>query len=190
MSEIEETIQGVVEKTASFTEDKLSSWIAVLVALAATFMAVCNIKDGNIVQGMAQDQAKSVSKWSQYQSKSTKQNLAETTLALAQLQKAPEATLAHYRSEAMRYEREKSEIQVEAQGLEAEYDRLNIHDDQFDMSEACLSVSLALFGITALTKKRWLLFFAMGLATIGIFLGLGGFLGWSFHPAWLARLLG
>ena len=192
MSAIEETIQEIIETPPAVPghDDRLGSWIAICVALSATFMAVCNIKDGNIVQAMGQAQAHSVSKWSQYQSKSTKQNLAETTLALAQLQKAPESLQAHYKAEIARYEKEKGEIQAEAKGLEAEYDRLNVHDDQFDMSEACLSVALALFGITALTKKRWLLVFACCLAGLGVLLGLGGFLGWAFHPDWLARLLG
>lgn len=190
MSEIEEKIQEVVDTAQTAREDRMGSWIAILVALTATFMAVCNIKDGNIVQAMGQAQANAVSKWSQYQSKSTKQNLAETTLALATLQKAPESVLARYRSESARYEKEKGEIQAEANGLKEEYDRLNVHDDQFDMSEACLSVALAIMGITALTKKRWLFWFAVVLVAMGIFLGLGGFLGWSFHPDWLARILG
>ena len=109
---------------------------------------------------------------------------------MAQLQKAPEAMLSHYKDEITRYEKEKGEIQAEAKGMEAEYERLNVHDDQFDMSEACLSVALALFGVTALTKKSWLLIFACGVTGIGVLLGLGGFLGWSFHPDWLAKLLG
>ncbi len=73
---------------------------------------------------------------------------------------------AHYKDEIARYEKEKGEIQTEAKSLESEYEQLNVHDDQFDMSEACLSVGL------------------------GVFLGLGGFLGWSFHPDWLAKFLG
>lgn len=192
MSEIEETIQEVIETapTPSGKEDRLNSVIAIFVALSATFMALCNIKDGNICQAMAQAQAHSVSKYSQYQSKSTKQNLAETTFALVQLQKAPEAARTHYKDEVARYEKEKGEILAEAKGFDAEYEQLNVHDDQFDMSEACLSVGLALFGITALTRKHWLLIFALCLAGLGVFLGLGGFLGWSFHPDWLAKLLG
>jgi len=192
MSEIEEKIQEVLESPspASNKEDHLNSAIAVFVALSATFMAICNIKDGNICQSMAQAQAHSVSKWSQYQSKSTKQNLAETTLALAQIQNAPISTVSHFKDEVVRYEKEKSEIQGEAKALEEEYNQLNIHDDQFDMSEACLSVALALFGITALTKKRWLLIFACSMVVAGVLLGLGGFLGWSFHPDWLAKILG
>lgn len=192
MSDIQDTIQEVIETAPAppGKEDHLNSAIAIFVALSATFMALCNIKDGNICQAMAQAQAHSVSKYSQYQSKSTKQNLAETTLAMAQIQKAPESILSHYKSEVERYEKEKGEILAEAKGFDSEYERLNLHDDQFDMSEACLSVGLALFGITALTRKRWLLIFACCLAVAGVFLGLGGFLGWSFHPDWLAKLLG
>ncbi len=196
MSELEDTVAEVVEKHPS---SRFDSAIALLVAIAATFMAVCNIKDGNIVQAMAQAQSRSVSKWSQYQSKSTKQNLAESTVAslevvaiTAPVTARPEIQkrLAFEKGEVARYEKEKSEIKDEAEGLEKEYDRLNIHDDQFDMAEASLSVALALFGVSALTRKRELFIFALVLAAIGVSLGLSGFLGWAFHPEWLAKLLG
>ena len=59
MSDIQETIQEVIEAAPASTdkegkEDRLNSWIAILVALSATFMALCNIKDGNICQAMAE----------------------------------------------------------------------------------------------------------------------------------------
>ncbi|HEY4595532.1 MAG TPA: DUF4337 family protein, partial [Thermoanaerobaculia bacterium] len=77
MSEIEETISEAVEN-AEKSHDALNNLIAVLVALLATFMALCNIKDGNIVQAMSQDQAKAVDQWSYYQAKGMKENLAES----------------------------------------------------------------------------------------------------------------
>jgi hypothetical protein len=40
--------------------DRFNSIIAVLVSIAATFMALGNVKDGNIVQGMSQAQANAV----------------------------------------------------------------------------------------------------------------------------------
>jgi len=88
-----------------------------------------------------------------------------------------------------KYGKEKEEVRKEALSQKAEYDSLNNHDDQFDMAEACLSISIALAGVTALTQKRWLLAMATGLATVGVILGLAGFLGWSFHPDWLAKIL-
>ena len=42
-------------------------------------MALCNVKDGNIVQAMAEAQASSVDAWSYYQAKGTKENLATAT---------------------------------------------------------------------------------------------------------------
>ena len=47
MSEIADTINDAVEHAS---ESRLNSIIAALVAIAATFMALCNVKDGNIVQ--------------------------------------------------------------------------------------------------------------------------------------------
>ena len=89
-----------------------------------------------------------------------------------------------------RYNREAPDLAAQARGFTDEYDALNVHDDQFDMAEALLSVAIALFGITALTRKAWLLVLALGFAACGTALGLGGFLGWNLHPDWLASLLG
>src|SRR5690242_19770394 len=77
MGELAETINEAVERGEG---DRLNSLIAVLVAATATFMALCNVKDGNIVQAMEQDQANAVDAWSLYQAKGTKLNLAEATL--------------------------------------------------------------------------------------------------------------
>ena len=52
-----------------------------------------------------------------------------------------------------------------------------------------MSVAIALAGVTALTRKRWLLGLALLFAGFGGVLGVAGFLGWSLHPDALARLL-
>lgn len=63
-------------------------------------------------------------------------------------------------------------------------------DDQLDIAEACLTVGIALFGITALTQKRWVLGLALGFAWFGVLVGLAGFVGWDVRPEWIAKLLG
>ena len=199
MSEISETIAEAVEQ-AEASRDTLNNWIAILVAVFATFMALCNIKDGNIVQAMSQDQSKAVDQWSYYQAKGMKQNLAESVLAQLQIRKAepglaPQTTalldkeVAVYTASAQKYAREKEEIKIAAEGAEKDYDRLNVHDDQFDMSEALLSIAIALLGVSALTRSRWLVGFAVLVAGFGIVLGLAGFLGWSIHPDTFAKFL-
>jgi len=101
-----------------------------------------------------------------------------------------ERKIAEYEGNARRYAAEKEDIKQQAKAFEQEYDRLNVHDDQFDMAEASMSVAIALFGVTALTRKRWLLGVASVLASFGALLGLAGFFGWRFRPDFLARLLG
>jgi hypothetical protein len=98
--------------------------------------------------------------------------------------------IAEYAALENKYETEKEDIKRQAEGFQKQYDALNVHDDQFDMAEALLSVAIALFGVTALTRKRWLLGVAIVFATFGTILGLAGFLGWNLHPDWLARVLG
>ncbi|MBS1587027.1 MAG: DUF4337 family protein [Bacteroidetes bacterium] len=89
-----------------------------------------------------------------------------------------------------RYEIEKADIKKQAEGYEKEYNDINVFDDQFDETEAFLSIAIALFGITALTKKRWLLFFAGGLSILGMVLGFTAFLKISLHSDFISRILG
>ena len=196
MADISDTINEAVEHAS---DSRLNSIIAALVAIAATFMALCNVKDGNIVQAMAQAQANAVDQWSYYQAKGMKQNLAEATLDQLQLQRtmltdpkfAPmlDAKIAVYQKQVKKYEKEKIDIKANAEGLGKEYDRLNLHDDQFDMSDACLSVAIALFGVTALTRKRWLLALACLFMFFGVLFGLAGFFAWKLHPDFFAKFL-
>jgi len=196
MSEVEDAVSEVIEQGR---DSRLNAAVAILVALTATFMALCNVKDGNIGQGMAQAQAKTVDTWSYYQAKSTKQNLAEATvdqLKAMMLIATPEArptiqkSIDDFAARVVRYEKEKNEIKAQAEQYQKAYDELNFRDDQFDMSDAALSVSIALFGITALTRKRWLLGIAIAFMIYGVFFGVAGFAGWNVHPdrimSWLS----
>jgi hypothetical protein len=199
MSEIDETIAEAVEK-AQESHDALNNLIAVLVALLATFMALCNIKDGNIVQAMSQDQAKAVDQWSYYQAKGMKENLAESVRDQLQLRKeqpglSPQESalldqqIKKYEGVVAKYVKEKEDIKKTAEGAEKDYDRLNVHDDQFDMSEASISIAIALLGVSALTKKKWLVAVAVLFAGFGVVMGLAGFFGWGLHPDAFAKFL-
>ena len=37
-----------------------------------------------------------------------------------------------------------------------QYDELNFHDHQFDLSDAFLSIAIAMLAVTSLVQKRWL----------------------------------
>jgi hypothetical protein len=183
------------------TNGRINTIVAISVAVTATFTALCNVKDGNIVQAMAQEQAEAVDAWAYYQSKSTKENIAQSALDQLELERdlAPNASaearaliekkLVEYAARVKHYETDKAAIQKTAEGHRAQYDHLNFHDDQFDMAEALMSIAIALFGVTALTQKRALLVTAGVFAALGATLGLAGFLGLNLHPDFLAALL-
>src|SRR5215467_12068155 len=103
MSEIAETLQDPIEQGS---KNKLNSAVAVMVAISATFMAICNVKDGNIVQAMSQAQAHSIDSWSYFQAKSTKQSIAENTLEMIKLQKTGgDSVVKKYEEQIARYEK-------------------------------------------------------------------------------------
>lgn len=189
MSDIAENIQETIEQTG---HNKINSRVALFVAITATFMALCNVKDGNIVQAMSQAQAHSIDSWSYFQAKSTKQSIAENTLELLKLQNLPgnADVIKKYEEQIARYDKEKAEIKSQAEGFQKEYDDTNLFDDQFDMTEALLTISIAMLGITSLTQKRWLLYFSCVVSIIGIILGLTAFLKISLHSDLISRILG
>ena len=189
MADIIETVQEEIENAG---KNKLNSQVAIFVSIIATFMALCNVKDGNIVQAMSQAQTRTVDSWSYFQAKSTKQALAENTLLLLKNQKntQSDSLLRKIEHQINGYEKEKAIIKSQAEGYQKEYDDINLFDDQFDMTDALLTVAIAMFGITSLTQKRWLLYFACCVSLIGIILGLTAFAKISLHADWVSKILG
>ena len=189
MSDISETIQQPVDDAG---KSKINSRVALFVAITATFMALCNVKDGNIVQAMSQAQAHSIDSWSYFQAKSTKQSIAENAQQVLKVQDSVKnaGIIKNYDVQIARYEKEKAEIKKQAEGFQKEYDDINLFDDQFDMTEALLTISIAMLGITSLTQKKWLLYFSSVVAWIGIILGLAAFLHISLHSDLVSKILG
>src|SRR3954470_15070683 len=162
----EEFSERIKEAVEHGHESSLSNTVALLVALAATFVALVSVKDRNITLRMDQAQAKAIDTWNYYQAKSMKQNLSEATLdqLMAVRVSTPAAAaadiekrIANYQKQVARYDHEKGEVKEEAEGYEKKYEDLNARHDLFDLCDAAISVSIALLGVTALTRKRWLL---------------------------------
>src|SRR3954464_884728 len=59
--------------------DRLNTYVAITVALLATFAGICKVKDDNIVQAMQQAQADKLDHWSYYQARNLRQEVAEAT---------------------------------------------------------------------------------------------------------------
>jgi len=178
------------------TDRTLNRMVAITVVILSVFMGISKVKDDNIVQAMQQAKADAVDHWSEYQAVRTKLHVAETARAEIGLiaqgagmasQAAP--ILARLDADIVKYQAKAPAVQGEAKADEAKYDALNVHDDQFDMSDALLAIALSLAAVAALTDLRWLLYTAWVPAAFGLLMGIAGFLGWSIHPDAIANLL-
>ena len=176
----------------------LSMRVAVVVAILATFMGICKVKDDNINQAMQQTQANKVDHWSFYQARNIREEVANATIVQLKLAKGgrPASEQASYDEAIATYiklaadqKHKKDELKAQAEQDDKTYDDLNFKDDQFDLSDAMLAIAIALFAITALTKQRWLFWLSMLPTGFGVFMGLSGLLGWHFHPTTLVALL-
>jgi hypothetical protein len=177
---------------------RLNAMVAITVAVLATFMGICKIKDDNIVQAMQQAQADKLDHWNFYQARNIRQEVATATVTQLQLARlgrtGPEAVaydeaIARYEKIATDQAGKKDELKKLAEQDQKTYDGLNFHDDQFDLSDAALALAIALLAVTALTHQRWLYWLTLVPTAFGVFMGLSGLLGWTFHPDALVRLL-
>ena len=177
---------------------RLSTWVAVTVALLATFLGVCKVKDDNIVQAMQLAQADKLDHWNFYQARNIREEVA--TAAATQLRlaaaSAPPAQQEGYRVAIVSYERliadqaqKKEDLRRQAEQDQKTYDAMNYRDDQFDLSDTMIALAISLLALTALTHKRWLYWLAMLPTGGGVVMGLAGLLGWHLHPDALSRLL-
>src|SRR6266850_8470381 len=105
-----ESASGAAEQTSASLDRakaRLSSWVAITVALLATFLGICNVKDGNIVQAMQQAQADKLDHWNFYQARNIREEIAKATvteLALAAAT-APPALQDKYREALATYQK-------------------------------------------------------------------------------------
>jgi len=184
--------------SAAAARARLNSMVAISVALLATFMAICKVKDDNIVQAMQQAQADKIDNYSWYQARNIREEIANATLTQLKLAQASAPPQLHdmydeqiktYQALAQDQDEKKKVQQADADKADQSYNELNFHDDQFDLSDAMLALAISLLAVTALTQKRWLFMIAMVPTVFGVLMGVAGLLGWHIHPNFLTRLL-
>jgi hypothetical protein len=183
---------------ASKARSQLNTLVAITVALLATFMGICKVKDDNIVQAMQQAQADKIDNYSWYQARNIREEVARATVAQLTLQaaSASSSSQAAYQEQIKAYgalaeeqaEKKKAQ-QAAADQADKTYNELNFHDDQFDLSDAMLALAISLLAMTALTQKRWLFALALVPTLFGVIMGLAGLLNWHIYPDALSRLL-
>jgi uncharacterized protein DUF4337 len=184
--------------TAAASRARLNTWVAISVALLATFMGICKVKDDNIVQAMQQAQADKIDNYSWYQARNIREEVANAAVAQLKLAERSAPPQVHnlydeqiksYQALAQDQDEKKKVQQADADKADQTYNELNFHDDQFDLSDAMLALAISLLAVTALTQKRWLFMIAMVPTFFGVLMGVAGLLSWHIHPNFLTKLL-
>src|ERR1700741_1280289 len=97
---------------------RLNTMVALSVALLATFMGICKVKDDNIVQAMQQAQADRIDHWSFYQARNIRQEIAQATatqLSLTTASVARDSAIARYKALAAEQATKKDSLRVQAE---------------------------------------------------------------------------
>ncbi|MBI2306151.1 MAG: DUF4337 domain-containing protein [Rhodocyclales bacterium] len=174
-----------VEHVSHHGGDTFTSRVAVLTAVLSTVGAIFGYLGGHaqnaalLYKNEAAIQKTSASnQWNYYQAKSNKQNLAELSVTLT----AGEAQ-EKFRQAVERYRKEKDEIKVDAEKLEAAAKaadqkseaEMHVHE-RWALATTLLQIAIALSAITLLTRKRWLLGAVVAASGLGIAVGAMGYL--------------
>lgn len=144
---------------------RMTNQIALFTAIIATVGALFGYMGGatQANAGLYKNNAaikktEASNQWNYFQSKSTKQSLAELARDLA-----PQDKQATYQAKVDRYEKEKNEIKVVADGLEAEAREWDQKSDEqmhqhhrWAQATTALQVSIALAAVALLTRRKWL----------------------------------
>src|SRR5438874_13831213 len=80
--------ESVAVAEAHKSRARLNTLVAISVALLATFMGICKVKDDNIVQAMQQAQADKIDNYSWYQARNIREEVANGTVAQLKAQQA------------------------------------------------------------------------------------------------------
>jgi hypothetical protein len=194
-----DTLEQMEEgKTADRASMRLNMLVAITVAILATFMGICKVKDDNIVQSMQQAQANKLDHWAFYQARNIREEVAKSTLVQLRLaavarpaaeQQGYQQAISQYEKLAADQEKKKDELKAQADQDQKDYDAANFRDDQFDLSDALIAIAISLLAVTALTHQRWLYWLALIPTGFGVLMGLAGLIGWNVHPDALIRLL-
>jgi len=163
--------------------------VALTTALYAVVLAIASLGGTNAMKHMLMAQQQASDQWSFYQAKVIREHQyriqklrLEADLAERGHTMKPEARhkfeelQAKLADEEKRYNTEKKEIEQEAKKLEQERDLYRTKDPYFDYAEVLLQIAIVMASIAILAASRPLFFFSLGLAGLGAFLTLDGFM--------------
>jgi len=165
---------GMINQIAMFT-----AIIATVGAIFSYMGGATQANAGLYKNNAAIKKTEASNQWNYFQSKSTKQSLAELARDLA----PKEDEKSKYQGKVDRYEKEKGEIKLIAEKLEAEASAWDHQSDEqmhqhhrWAQATTALQVAIALAAIALMTKKKWLEYGMFAVGGLGTAIGVAAIL--------------
>lgn len=153
-------------------KDPFEKTIALTIAIIAVILSFVENQGDNAKTDAIVKTGEMSNQWAYYQSKSLKENLAETSATLLGnlTPTAPDAAKAkaeELRAEVVRYEGEKKVIRADAEELQNQVKAALAIDDRCDMASLFLQISVVLCSVAILVRWR-------AIFIVGVLAGLAG----------------
>jgi hypothetical protein len=176
--ELEHAQQGGHGDHGSGMTNQIALFTAIIATVGAIFAYMGGATQANAglyKNNAALKKTEASNQWNYFQAKSTKQSLAEVSRDLT----PKEADKTKYQAKIARYEKEKGEIKVVAEKLEAEAtewdkksdEQIHLHH-RWAQATTVLQVAIALAAIALLTRKKWLEYAMFAGGAIGMGVGI------------------
>jgi malonyl CoA-acyl carrier protein transacylase len=171
--EVEHAVQHIAKSSSTGLIAVVTAILATVGALFSYMGGATQANAGLFKNNAAIKKTEASNQWNYYQAKSSKQNLAELAIVLA-----PEDKRAGYKDEVERYKKEKAEIKIAAEKLEAEStqwdqqseSQMHLHH-RWAQATTALQIAIALAAMALLTGRKWLEYGMYGVAALGLSLG-------------------
>jgi Na+/glutamate symporter len=175
--ELEHAAQGGHDSHGGGMINQIAMFTAIVATVGAIFSYMGGATQANAglyKNNAAIKKTEASNQWNYFQSKSTKQSLAEVSRDLT----TRESEKEKYQAKIDRYEKEKNEIKAVAEKLEADATQWDKQSDEqmhqhhrWAQSTTVLQVAIALAAIALLTRKKWLEYAMFGVAGVGAVVG-------------------
>jgi glutathione S-transferase len=174
-----------VEHAAEHGGGGMTGRIAVLTAVLATIGAICSYMGGatQADAALAKNDAairktEASDQWNFYQAKNARQAIAEVALDLvpAERRDAYAKNIEKYKADKEPIMAKAKELEDQAKAFDEQSERLMHEHHRWAEATTVLQVSIALAAIALLTRRRWLEWGTLGVAGLGIAIGIAALL--------------
>jgi hypothetical protein len=165
-------------------KEKWTQWAALTTTILAVCAAISAARGGSMSTRTMVTTTKEVNSWAHFQAKSITQHVTGSQLELLtaqQMDASPERRawldqkITACRDDLARYDKEKAEIQKQAEGLASQADFFKVHAGMFSVRVMLLQIAIMMNSVGALLKRKAMWLTGVGLGAIGVVNMLRGF---------------